>query len=182
MSPHLNLAHKYWKDLLNPGDIAIDATCGNGHDSAVLADLILTPDSGELYCIDIQKAAIENTKKRLKDAPKHVHYIQESHVHLPTTAPKLIVYNLGYLPGGDKSVITIKENTLQSIKKSLEILTPNGALSITCYPGHPGGLEEQQAIFAWASSLNPYSYECCIHSWPNRPLSPSLLIIKNITI
>ena len=59
------------------------------------------------------------------------------------STPKLIVYNLGYLPGSDKLLTTKTSSTLLSVEKALSLIAPNGAISITCYPGHEEGKKEE---------------------------------------
>jgi len=167
---HLLRAHSYWKALLHPTDIAIDATCGNGHDTAILAALL---PQGHIYALDIQPKALANAQQRVLGP---ITWILGSHARLPDVRPCLIVYNLGYLPGGDKTLTTQTDTTLQSLSHALQILQPGGALSIMCYPGHPEGAKEEQAILAWATTLPHIT--CCHHRWINRPQSPSLLWIQ----
>src|SRR5215211_3302260 len=119
MKPHLMQAHKYWKEFFQPGDTIIDATIGNGHDTFFLAQLL--QGEGTLIGYDIQPAAVEQTKKRLEGLPiafrKIICLKLKSHASFDESSAKLIVYNLGYLPGGDKTVTTQCTATLQSIKK-----------------------------------------------------------------
>lgn len=182
--PHIKAAHEAWKKLVQPGDCVIDATCGNGHDTLLLATLALTTQAGSLYAFDIQPTAIQNTKLRLQShlSPEQynrVKFIQRCHSTFPTEikegSVRLITYNLGYLPGAEKSLTTITSTTLQSISQALKLLMPEGAISITCYPGHPEGQQEEKAILEFASSLNPKEWLCCHQAWINRLDSPSLL-------
>jgi methylase of polypeptide subunit release factors len=181
-SAHLDLAKFYWKTHIKQGDMAIDATCGNGHDSLFLAQLPLSI----LFSIDIQPEAIESTKNLLE---KHevLHKVSlhcqnhNSFEKLPLTSSlKLIVYNLGYLPGKDKTLTTQTASTLTSLQAALLILGKGGALSITCYPGHLEGEKEQEAILSWAKSLDPKKWLICHHQWVNRYRAPSLFWISNL--
>jgi hypothetical protein len=180
---HLDLAHHYWKQHLQIGSVVIDATCGNGHDSLVLANLILNEYSGTLYCIDLQTQAIEATTHRLKEALsepvfKRVSFIQGSHEQLPSISScHLIVYNLGYLPGGDHSLTTQGPSTLNSLKQGLALLGPGGMVSMTLYPGHEAGFKEKKLLLEYTSSLDPSYYLVCHHQIENRTLAPSLLLI-----
>ena len=96
-----------------------------------------------------------------------------------------IVFNLGYLPGGDKSVITQSTNTIAALNHSLKLLKLTGLLSIVIYPGHPGGDLEAQAIGTWVQNLNPGHYK--ISSSNNsvglapKTTSPYWLLIEKIT-
>lgn len=180
---HLKLAHQYWNFFLKPGDFVIDATCGNGHDSLALAQMV----EGHVLCVDIQKQAIAETKKRLKKNLtllqfQKISYHLGSHANFPPlkVAPALIVYNLGYLPGADKTVVTEPQETLESVKKALTLLKPGGMVSITCYVGHPGGKEEEEALVSFSKSLDKSDFHVCYHQWINRLKSPSLLLIQKI--
>lgn len=170
-SPHLTLAKTYWQGHLKPNDVAIDATCGNGHDTLFLSELC------HVIGLDIQPEAIAKTSVLAPKALLHrLSHAEIDQIPLPY-APRLIVYNLGYLPGGDKSITTQTGSTLTSVKKSLELLAPDGALSITCYPGHDEGLREEKALLEWAAEL-PEDFTVCYHKWLNRPRSPTLLWIS----
>jgi len=184
---HLDLSKQYFERLLKPGDIVIDATCGNGHDSLFLASLILNKDRGFLYTCDIQEEALTSAKNNFhgKIAPQLMQRIQFLHIchsqfpeEIKPQSVKLIVYNLGYLPGGDKNLTTKTDTTLKSITQALELITPGGAISITCYPGHQEGAIEEHAILELASHLNKNVWNCCFHRFVNRPKSPSLLLLQ----
>ena len=184
---HLDLAHQYWKKVLQPGDIAIDATCGNGIDTQFIAEHILTPDTGKLYIFDIQEQAIEQTKKALKERlPQETHhqlkFIHGCHSQFPEeihlASVKLIVYNLGYLPKGDKSLTTMTETTLKSLHLALDLVQEGGLISITCYPGHPEGKIEEETLTNYVSTLPPWKWSCLHHRWLNRNQSPSLLLLQ----
>jgi SAM-dependent methyltransferase len=60
-----------------------------------------------------------------------------------------LVFNLGYLPGADKRVITRPESTLLALEAAPRLLAPGGVLAIVVYPGHPGGAEEALAVERW---------------------------------
>ena len=159
----------------------MDATCGNGHDAERLAELV---EGGHLYAIDQQQAAIDATQARLEqlNSKTTVSYHCQSHVTFPPISPeraiKGIIYNLGYLPGGDKSVTTTTETTLESLREAVERVCPGGFVCVTCYPGHTAGACEQEAVIRWACSLAPKEF-CCTHNqWLNRKAAPSLLLIQ----
>lgn len=182
-SPHLLLAHAYWKEHLRPGDIAIDATCGNGYDTAALAEILLPHSNSLLIGLDVQQEALDQTTKLLKNSfPEsylsRVLLNRRCHADLASlplpVAPRLIVYNLGYLPGGNKSITTQTPTTLQSLKSAMKLLAHDGALSITCYPGHEEGSREETSILEWAKQLPANSWQVCHHRWINREAAPSL--------
>lgn len=172
---HIQLAHEIWKRKLKKGAYVIDATCGNGHDSLFIAKNL---PEGRLDCYDIQNEAISATKKRL-EGYSNVNFFLKSHIDIEAVKlVDLFVYNLGYLPGGDKGLTTLSDVTLASIKKNKEILAPNGLLSITLYPGHPEGRIEQEILIHYATSLDSKDYVVSHTKRLGSPLAPSLLIIE----
>lgn len=184
---HISLAHYFWRRHLRFGDTAIDATCGNGNDTLVLAQCCLTPNTGKVFGIDIQSEAIAATHLKLRKnldemLLQRVQLYEISHAPLPDELPKahLIVYNLGYLPGGDKNITTLSETSILSLESSLEKLHSGGMLSITLYPGHEQGEKEAKTIFEWAVQL-PQELYCLSHHYRiHRLHSPSLLLIKKL--
>lgn len=187
-SSHLDLAHAYWTRLVCPGDTAIDATCGNGFDTLKLASLL--KEGGHVIAIDIQPDAIEQTRLRLEEhAAKQplakVSLYTQSHVefpHLNHASVRLIVYNLGYLPRSDKAIKTQASSTLASVQTALDLIMPGGAISITLYPGHLEGMEEQTALLQWARALSPNQWNLCHHQWIHSATAPSLLLIQKTTV
>ncbi len=177
-SPHLSLAKTYWRAHLSPYDFAIDMTCGNGHDTQFLSSLL---PEGLVFSVDIQEKALTKAQELLRENSR-VQFFHQSHsAPLPIASPpRLIIYNLGYLPGGDKSITTKTETTLKSLEMARLLLESGGALSITCYPGHAEGGKEETEVIAWAKRLDPSKWRVCFHQWINRNFSPSLLWIVKI--
>ena len=177
---HLSHAHFLWSQWLQEGDWAIDATCGNGHDTCVLSKLV--GESGGVIALDIQEEAIKGAKMRAK-AP-HIHFFCQSHTDFPPLSDeypiRLIVYNLGYLPGGDKLRTTLKSSTLTSLKRGLSLIEAGGFISITCYPGHKQGAIERSALLRFSKALDPHCFSVSHTCWENRDTAPSLLIIQKI--
>ncbi|MBI3211882.1 MAG: class I SAM-dependent methyltransferase [Simkania negevensis] len=190
LSSPVLFAHHIWKEVCHQGDIGIDATCGNGHDSLFLANLLLSDSTGELLCLDIQQKAIHLTQAKLKENLdiarfKKISFHQMCHSNFPSFLPpssvKIIAYNLGFLPGGNKGLTTQLETTLESLQKGLELLLPGGILSITCYVGHPGGKKEEEGIIAFARSLSKNLFTISHQQWLGRKNPPSLLFIQKQT-
>ncbi len=184
---HLDLAHGYWERLLQKGDWAIDATCGAGNDTLKLAEILQKKGDGGVIAIDVLEEAILRTRELLQthlspDAFSKVHLYRQSHRDFPPMATevqvKLIVYNLGYLPRGDKHLTTMTQTTLESARKAMDLLAAGGALSITCYPGHAEGASEERALIQMAAGLPPTVWNVCTHSFPNRTLAPGLILIQ----
>lgn len=169
----LDLAHSHWEKVAFEGAYAIDATCGNGHDTAFLAGIFTG-----VIAIDLQSEAIVSSRKQTGSAL----YFCQCHSSFPPIAYEkpisLIVYNLGYLPGGDKRVTTLYPTTLASVKKGLELILPGGLISITCYPGHPEGAVEEAILLEFARKLDPEVWSASHLTWTNRNKGPSLLLLQ----
>lgn len=146
-------AHREVAAVLRPGDLAIDATAGNGHDTVFLAGLV--GDAGKVLAFDVQAEAIAATRTRVDAAglTGRVEFIHGSHAglgdHVLPGSVSAVMFNLGYFPGGDHRLITRTEVTLAALDAALAVLKPGGILTIVCYPGHPGGDEESVAVMEW---------------------------------
>lgn len=154
------LAHESLRLVLHPGAIAVDATTGNGHDTVFLARIV-SPD-GHVYGFDIQQQAIESTRKRLQllGLENNVSLKMASHARVRKYIPaevsgkiRAVVFNLGYLPGSDKSIITQSDSTISALEVFTELLAPGGVISIMVYTGHAGGADERDALLQWSRGL-----------------------------
>jgi SAM-dependent methyltransferase len=179
--------HTLLRERLLPGDLAVDATAGNGHDTHFLAQLI-GPD-GRVFAFDVQPQAIAATGRLLQrwGVPETCYQLiagshTEMAAHLPPGSEDRIaavIFNLGYLPGGDKSVMTRAETTLPAVRTALELLRPGGLLLLVVYPGHAGGAEEAQALRDFASGLPPRQWQVTEYRTLNaRNAPPSVLAIE----
>ena len=145
-------AHELLGKVLREGDLAIDATAGNGHDVAFLAGQV--GSSGMVYAFDLQKEAIEATRKLLVEKElENVELHQCGHERMEEALPSeifgqmtAVTFNLGYLPGGDKSVVTQTATTRMALRLSMDLLRTGGLLVVVAYRGHPGGPEECAAV------------------------------------
>ncbi len=155
------LAHQQLARQLQRGDIVVDATAGNGHDTLFLAQLV--GKQGKVFAFDLQADAIRSTHQRLEQAGwlDKVELLQHSHANMQELIPEAyhgriqsVVFNLGYLPGGDKSIITRQESTLQALHQATQILSHTGLISLLVYPGHAGGKLEHAAIKQWLQQLS----------------------------
>lgn len=171
---HLDLAHFWWSKVVTESDTVIDMTCGNGHDTLFLSSL----HPKKLIALDIQPEALASAKKKVPDAEYHL----VDHALFPCTLEensiKLAVYNLGWLPGSDKSCTTYADTTLKSLFELMPKITSGGVISITCYPGHPEGKKEENVLLETLPTLNPLAWSACFHSFPNRKASPSLILLQ----
>ncbi len=179
-SPHLEYAHRVWARHLRPGARIIDATVGNGRDAEFLASLL--QGKGELFVYDIQEQAIENSRLRLQRyssdfSTLHIAFRHQSHESFLEEHVDLIVYNLGYLPGGNKEITTKVTSTLASLASAQQALSPQGAISVMCYPGHLAGKLEEQAVQQWAF-LQAIDWSVQYFFW--NPGKPSWFWIKKL--
>ncbi|NGX53432.1 MAG: 2-phytyl-1,4-naphtoquinone methyltransferase [Chlamydiae bacterium] len=178
-----SLAHEQWSKIVSPGDTVIDATCGNGQDMLALAQLL--NGQGELIGYDIQKEALQKSEERLKksltpDQLQIITFRHQSHETFLEKSAKLIVYNLGYLPGGDKSLTTQTVTTLQSLQSACGVIIPGGTISVMCYVGHEEGKREEEAVREFVQTLPSDRWCCTHHRIINRQQAPSLLLIQGL--
>lgn len=164
------------EQAVHAGDIVIDATAGNGHDTYFLAGL--TGDAGKVYAFDIQKEAIEATKQRT-EAFHHVELICDSHAKIAqyvTDPIAAAVFNLGYLPKGDHAIITKAASTLQALEQCLALSKAGGLVLIVIYSGHEGGSEERDAVMDYVKQLPQTRYDVMKYEFINQQHSPPFLV------
>ncbi|MDH5444020.1 MAG: 16S rRNA (cytosine(1402)-N(4))-methyltransferase [Gammaproteobacteria bacterium] len=167
--PLTQQVHLKLKTIINKGDIVVDATVGNGHDTLFLSECV--GEQGIVYGFDIQKQAIESTRLKLEqsDLSHRVRLFETSHEKMKNVIKlehkgqiTAIMFNLGYLPGGDKAIKTETPSTILALQQSLELLKPSGILSVVAYPGHPGGDDESLSVRNWFDSHGESSFELTI--------------------
>lgn len=167
---------------IQPGDTVVDATMGNGHDTLFLCQLV--GDQGKVIAFDVQPAAVESTKKRLEEnqmlhrAQLHCtgHQHMAEYVQGPIDAA---VFNLGWLPGGDKSVTTLLDTTKAAVQAALSLLRPLGICLICCYPGHQEGDKEREYLMEMLAKLPPQQYNVLWHKFLNASAgAPECFVIQ----
>ena len=172
-------AHQKIKECVTTNDVVIDATCGNGNDT-----LFLSKISKHVYAFDIQSEAINNTKKLLLTNNINnftlIHDTHESFSKHNINDVKVIMYNLGYLPGGDQTITTLHQSTIKSIDNGLSILSSKGLLSLTIYTGHPKGLEESKIIVDYVRTLDSKKYNVLLYKMLNKQNSPYNILIEKL--
>ncbi|WP_100405167.1 class I SAM-dependent methyltransferase [Bacillus solitudinis] len=170
------------EEVLEPGDIAIDCTAGNGHDSVFLAKLV---PAGHVYSFDIQIEAIENTRTRLEehDLSHRVTLIHEGHEtvkqHIPVSDYSKVhaaIFNLGYLPGGDKTIVTEPSSTIQAIDSLLTFMPRGGTIVLVIYHGHEKGKIEKEYVEAYTESLDQQHVHVLKYQFINQDQSPPFVI------
>ncbi|MBQ7337963.1 MAG: class I SAM-dependent methyltransferase [Clostridia bacterium] len=177
----LNLHKQFILTHLREGDTAVDFTMGNGHDTAFLSKTV--GEHGHVYAFDIQEQALTSTAKTLREegCPENYTLIHDSHhkvadyVKEPYRAG---MFNLGYLPGGDKRITTMRETTLPAIEAAVALLAPDGILNIAVYPGHAEGEAEGKMICDYLSSLSRYRVCATLVKILNSPTSPYFIMVE----
>ena len=176
--------HHFIKEHVKEGDFCIDATAGNGNDTVFLCELV--GDTGKVLAFDIQEQAIKNTTDKLKQAEvfQRAEVLLESHEKMGQYAKEdsvdCIVFNFGYLPGGDHRLATQTETSLKAIREGLQLLKKGGLMSLCIYSGGDSGFEERDAILAELNHLDSKKYLVIVSSYFNRPNNPPLpaIIVK----
>jgi len=146
------VAHQHVALTLHIGDVAVDATAGNGHDTQFLAQLV--GPTGRVFAIDIQPTAIARTQIHISTIGcSNVTLICGDHAQLQHLIPleyrekiAVVMFNLGYLPDASHHIITQAETTIAALEAAIELLASGGLLTVMAYPGHPGGEQETEAV------------------------------------
>lgn len=176
------LAAECHRNLLNLGDRVIDATMGNGQDTCALARLV--GDSGKVIAFDVQEPAVQRTRRLLMQEGLldrcELYCMGHEHALQVVKEPvKLAVFNLGWLPGGDKSVTTHWETTRTAIEGCLQLLLPGGVCTVCAYPGHEEGSRELQELKAFLALIPPQAFNVLHQQFMNAgPGSPECFILQ----
>lgn len=177
----VELSHFYLKNTVKQGAFLVDATCGNGNDTVLLASL--AGETGMVLGFDIQKTAIENTYLKLKECgfEKNVRLILDGHEnmaeYLEGKQADAFVFNLGYLPKGNHEIHTKPDTTVKALKASLEHLKPDGIVLISIYHGKDSGFEERDAVLEYLHQLDANKYNVILHNYTNKPNFPPILAL-----
>ncbi|MCH1980979.1 class I SAM-dependent methyltransferase [Ruminococcus sp. OA3] len=172
------------REQIEPGDLCIDATAGNGHDTLLLCRLV--GENGRVLAFDIQPEALNQTCSRLTEAgvADRAELILDSHSHMASYAAdnsvSCIVFNLGYLPSGDHTIATRAETTLEALGDALRLLKKGGMISLCIYSGGDSGFDEREAILPYLKTLDPKYFLVIMSEYYNRPNHPPIpvLILK----
>ncbi|ANB62123.1 class I SAM-dependent methyltransferase [Anoxybacteroides amylolyticum] len=168
---------------VQPGDVAVDATVGNGHDTLYLAERV--GKTGRVFGFDIQAQAIENTIARLKEhqALEQVTLFQKSHDELRNAIPTDYhgritgaIFNLGYLPGGNKQIVTKPDSTIRAVEQLLHIMAPEGIIVLVIYHGHPEGAVERDELLSYVEMLDQQRAHVLRYQFINQINHPPFII------
>lgn len=181
----LDFAKETVQRAVEKGGVAVDATCGNGHDTLFLARRVGT--SGQVYGFDVQEEALQATRQRLEEAgfQEGVTLFRKGHETMEEILPaevhgqvQAVMFNLGYLPGSaNKTLVTCPETTQAALEAALRLLAPGGVITVVSYVGHPGGREEAKAVRAWAKGLDQARCHVLSYRFINRQNDPPRLLV-----
>ena len=169
--------HRFLSEYISEGDICIDATAGNGSDTEFLCRMV--GETGKVYAFDIQRQALENTREKLERAgfPERAELICSGHERMDEHVAEkaaAVVFNLGYLPGGDHALATKAETSLEAVKAAMTLLKPGGVISLCIYSGGDTGYEERDVLLGWLKDADPRKWLVIVNSYHNRKNDPPL--------
>lgn len=172
----LALSHLVLEKSVKPGAFCIDATAGNGHDTAFLCRLCT--EKGRVLAMDIQAEAVRRTRLLLKEEGLAAQVVcgghQDMQVYVKPGEADAAVFNLGWLPGGDHAYFTRPETTLPALEAALTALKPGGLLSLCVYYGRNNGFAEKDAVTAWLKTPDSRRFTALLTEFINRPGCPAL--------
>lgn len=171
----LHMAHAFLDEILTDKDCAVDATMGNGYDT-----LFLAQRAGKVIAFDIQEKALFVTAEKLEKAGlTNAQLLLTGHENVDQYVDecKAAIFNLGYLPSADKSVITLPKTTLEAIEKILDCLVVGGRLAIMIYYGHEGGAIEKDAVLDFISQLDQTVFTAMLYKPLNQINTPPFLVM-----
>lgn len=179
----LEFTHMVVGRFVTAGDSVIDATAGNGNDTLFLARLV--GEKGKVFAFDVQEKAIINTKNLLQQngLMSRVQLIKAGHEHVGKYVGEevsVVMFNLGYLPGGDHNIITRPENTIEGVEASLKLLSSGGVITLVVYTGHAGGQEEWNHLEKFLAQLNTKKYRVLLYKFLNTKKSPFLAAVEKL--
>jgi tRNA A58 N-methylase Trm61 len=165
------------------GDPVVDATLGNGHDTLFLANLV--GDTGRVYGFDIQQEAVEASTEKIRSEglSNRVTLFHQGHEQLDSCIPEAehgkitgAIFNLGYLPGSDKSVITQPATTIAAVEQLLKMMAPEGIIVLVIYHGHPGGAAERDQLLRYCQELNQNVAHVLQYQFVNQQNNPPFIV------
>lgn len=184
----LPFAHSLLEAAIEEGDVTVDATVGNGHDTLVLANLV--GPSGRVYGFDIQEEALEKAHLRLQESnlKGRVELFLKSHDQIEAIIPKefhkkvkAAIFNLGYLPGGDKTIVTTPDSSISAVKQLLTIMPSGGIIVLVVYHGHPEGQIERDQLIQYVKTIDQKQAQVLQYQFLNQiNHAPFVIAIEKI--
>jgi len=175
----LTQSHEIISRVVKPGDTVVDATAGNGGDTVFLAELV--GPTGRVYSFDIQQKALDKTKEKLVSLGlnERVILINEGHEHMDRHIKeevRAVMFNLGYLPGGDHKISTKGETTAMALDKSMALLAVNGIITMVVYHGGDSGFEEKNYILDYIKQIDYRKFSVMKTEFVNQVNCPPILV------
>lgn len=175
----LEITHHFAKKAVMPGDIVIDATMGNGHDTLFLSKLV--GNEGKVYAFDIQEAAVDNTAKLLeKEGMTNVELILSGHENMEKFVSEevsAVMFNLGYLPGGDHSLGTVADTTIKALESAMRLIKKHGVITVGVYYGGDSGFDEKNSVMEYIKQIDFKKFTVLTLDYRNRPNCPPISVI-----
>ena len=179
----VELTHRFLRSTLAPGGLYLDATCGNGGDTAFLCRLV--GKEGRVLGFDIQPEAIASTRQNLARKGLAAELHCDSHANLlqyvqPGTVDA-VMFNFGWLPGADHGVFSHAQSSIPALEAALEALRPGGVLSAILYSGKVIGSDEKTEILQWMRSRplkQCTALVCGFANWADTAPLPCFLLKK----
>ncbi len=171
------------KKAVKPGDMVVDATLGNGHDTLFLAEIV--GETGKVFGFDVQEQAIQAAKERLNQQGmlERAELFHDGHENLAARIPAIhhcmltgAIFNLGYLPGSDKTIITRPETTISAIEQLLDIMAPEGIIVLVIYHGHQGGALERDSLLQYCRQLDQKTAHVLQYQFMNQQNNAPFII------
>ncbi len=181
LKPSLRFSHELLEVVVDTGSTVVDATMGNGNDTLFLAQLV--GESGKVYGFDVQEQALINTSKRLKEhgCDKQARLLLQGHETLgdalaPDETICAAIFNLGYLPKSDKSIVTHEDTTIKALNELIIRLEDKGRIILVLYDGHNEGKIEKSAVLSFVETLPQDIFSVLHYQFINQQNNPPSLI------
>lgn len=176
----LGLSHKFIFEHIEEGAFCIDATAGRGRDTLFLCRL--SGKKGKVLAFDIQKEAIDSTRELLeKEGIDYAELIHDCHSKMDLYAEKesvdAIMFNFGWLPGGDHHKFSNGKTSSLAIEKGLELLKKGGVMTLCIYSGKESGYEEKETLLAFLKTLDQNRYSVLLCDFTNRKNDPPIAVL-----
>jgi tRNA A58 N-methylase Trm61 len=180
----LHFARQIIETRIKPGDLAVDATVGQGHDTLELAQLV--GEDGKVFGFDIQEAAISMARDLVHAKLSHhtITWVHGSHEFMLDIIPvewldqvSAIMFNLGYLPGYDHKITTNLQSTIAGLNSATLLLKAGGVITIVAYTGHEGAQAEADGVVNWAAALPQKQFSVLSYRFINQANYPPFLIV-----
>lgn len=174
----LGLAHRFLAEQIKPGAFCIDATAGRGGDTAFLCGLV--GPTGRVLAFDIQEDAVRSTRERIEalgygDVARVVHACHSRMAdYAGSGSVDGVVFNFGWLPGGDHHIFTKPETSIAAIQSGLDLLRPGGVMCLCIYAGGASGYEERDALLEFLRGIDHRRYTVLLSQFWNRPNDPPI--------